>query len=53
MAKLKVIIEIEVNCDSNDDESIRDAIYEILTSKMEAEDLEFQIEEEDEDETYE
>jgi hypothetical protein len=50
MAKLKVIIEITVKADATDDEAIREAVYDRLTGDMEAEELEFRIDEDEIDE---
>lgn len=52
MPKLKVLIEIEVKADRADDDEVRDAVYEKLQAQMEAEELEFRIEDEEDDEDY-
>lgn len=51
MPKLKVLIEIEVKADRHDDDEVREAVYEKLTALMEAEELDFALDE-DEDEDF-
>jgi hypothetical protein len=53
MQTVKVIIQIEVKADTDDEESVRQAVYDRLTEDMEAEELEFEVVENEDEDDYE
>lgn len=54
MDKVKVTIHITVKADKDDSDEIRSAVHQKLEELMEAEELEFdtEVEEDEEDESY-
>ena len=50
MSKIKIVIEMIIKADPNDEDAIREMVYDKLTYQLEAEEVEFRIEENEDDE---
>lgn len=52
MKTLKVIVELEIKGDTNDQDTLKEDVYQYIQELIEEDSLEFQVLDEEEDEDY-